>query len=159
VDIMQHTQQNEKQPKTELEKIKIKKCLRCGKLFKVDNLSSDLCPYCIKLDNEDFEKIRDYLYEHKTATYVQLSEATGISVMQIERYLRNGRLEIPEGSPIYIKCERCGAEIKSGRICNACSLSLSNAMRLEMNYTDAQVGDTPKKKSDNKAKMHYFNFN
>lgn len=143
--------------KIEIDKMKVKKCIRCGKLFKVDNLNLELCPYCVKLDNEDFEKIRTYLYEHNTATSVQLSEATGISIIQIERYLKNGRLEIPEGSPIYIKCERCGAEIKSGRLCPECSLSLSNAMRMEMNFTDAQVGEPPKKSSGNKnAKMHYF---
>lgn len=148
---------NKQSSKSEIDKIKVKKCIRCGKLFKADSLNLDLCPYCIKLDNEDFEKIRNYLYEHKTATSVELSEATGVSVMQIERYLKNGRLEIPENSPIYIKCELCGAEIKSGRICSACSVSLSNAVRVEMNFTEAQVGETPKKSSSSKAKMYYFN--
>lgn len=136
---------------------KIRKCNRCGRLFKVETYVLDLCPFCVKIDNEDFEKVREYLYEHNTATAIELSEATGVSIEQIERYLKNGRLEIPENSPIFIKCERCGAEIRSGRLCSDCSLSLSNSLRMQMNFTDAQIGEKPKnsvKHTD--AKMHFL---
>ena len=36
-------------------------------------------------------------------------------------YLKEGRLEIPEGSSYYLKCERCGISINSGRFCQPCA--------------------------------------
>lgn len=145
--------------KSTTKNLDVKKCMRCGRLFKDDGYNSNLCPSCITLDNDDFEKVRLYLYDHTTATAIELSEETGVSIVQIERYLKNGRLEIPEGSPIFIKCEKCGTDIRSGRLCSMCSLSLSNAMRMDMNFTDSQIGETPKKKggSMKDGKMYYFN--
>lgn len=149
----------DKELKPTTKNLEVKKCIRCGRLFKDDGYNLDLCPNCTILDSDDFEKVRLYLYDHHTATAIELSEETGVSIVQIERYLRNGRLEIPEGSPIFIKCEKCGTDIRSGRLCTACSLSLSNSMRNEMNFTDAQIGETPKKKKGNmkEGKMYYFN--
>lgn len=139
-----------------MEKLNVKICQRCGKLFKIDNYNFELCPNCIKIDNEDFEKVRTYLYDHNTATSVEISENVGIPIAQIERYLKNGRLEIPENSPIFIKCEKCGSDIRSGRLCSACSLKLSNSMRMEMHITEAQIGETPKKNKSSESKMYYF---
>lgn len=130
------------------------KCKKCGKWFKEYMHNSELCPSCMSLDASDFDKVRLYLYEHDIATAIELSENTGVSVEQIERYLRHGRLEIPENSPIFIKCERCGADIRSGRFCSDCSVSMSNALRMELNFDESQVGEKPKKK--NKEKMYYF---
>ncbi len=139
-----------------LDKISIKKCNRCGRLFKEDGFCTNLCQSCVLKDNDDFDKVRLYLYEHKTATAIELSEATNVPVEQIERYLKNGRLEIPEGSPIFIKCEKCGADIRSGRLCPSCSSSLSNAIRAEMNFTDSQIGEKPKNTQKKGAKMYHF---
>lgn len=151
--------QNKKEIKEEVkkEKFDVKKCSRCGRLFKDDGFNPNLCCSCSALDANDFEKVRDYLYEYNTATALELSEATGISVEQIERYLKNGRLEIPENSPIFIKCEKCGTDIRSGRLCNNCSISLSNSLRMEMNFKDSQIGEKPKKPDYKNGKMYYFN--
>jgi len=138
-----------------LDKVDITKCKRCRKWFKNYGYNPILCPSCMSLDSSDFDKVRLYLYENATATATELSENTGVSVAQIEGYLKNGRLEIPKNSPIFIKCERCRTDIRSGRFCSDCSVSLSNAMRMELNFDESQIGEKPKKKV--KDKMHYLN--
>lgn len=136
--------------------LEVSLCKRCGRLFKMDVYESELCPNCLKIDEDDFEKVREYLYEHNTATAIEISEQTDVDITQIERYLKNGRLEIPENSPIFIKCEMCGADIRSGRLCSACSIKMSNATRIQMHITDSQIGETPKKSKDKSSKMYYF---
>ena len=38
--------------------------------------------------------------------------------------LRESRLEIAEGSKIFMHCERCGKEIRSGRFCEECAVKV-----------------------------------
>jgi hypothetical protein len=119
-------------------------CVRCGRIFNYSGFGHYYCPNCKKKDAKDFNRVRDYIYEHGIANMVEVSENTGVGVKIIEQYLREGRLEIPENSPIFIKCEMCGVDIRSGRLCPKCANSLSNAMRVEMNFDDEQIGEIPK---------------
>lgn len=130
-----------------------KVCVKCGKMFTYLGFGHFYCPTCKERDKEDFEKVRDYIYENGVASALEVSEATGVSLKVIEQYLREGRLEIPESSPIFIKCEKCGIDIRSGRLCAECATSLSNAMRIEMNFDNEQIGAVPKKLD---GKMRYL---
>lgn len=130
-----------------------KVCARCGRMFTYLGYGHFYCPVCRENDAQDFTKVKEYIYEHGVASALEVSENTGISIKIIEQYLREGRLEIPENSPIFIKCEMCSVEIKSGRLCPSCATTLSNAMRIDMNFDDAQIGEIPKKLE---GKMRYF---
>jgi ribosomal protein L32 len=83
-----------------------------------------------------------------------VSNETGVSVRLIERFLREGRLILTEDSPIYLKCENCGKEIKTGRFCQACSTNLSNEMRMT-----AKADETPSNRmeSADKNRMRFLN--
>lgn len=121
-----------------------KVCLRCGRIFNYMGFGHYYCPSCKKKDTEDFIKVKDYIYANGASTAVEVSDNTGVAVKIIEQYLREGRLEIPENSPIFIKCEKCSINIRSGRLCPECANSLSNAMRVEMKFDDEQIGEVPK---------------
>ena len=120
-------------------------CDRCGRIFLYYGFGHYYCPACKILDEEDFTKVKDYIYDHGVASALEVSENTGISLDRINQYLREGRLEIPEESPIFIKCEMCSTDIRSGRLCQECASKLSHAMRIEMNFDDTQIGRVPKK--------------
>jgi hypothetical protein len=122
-----------------------KVCVRCKRMFTYLGYGHFYCPTCRKVDEEDFTKVKNYIYEHGTATAQEVSEETGISLERINQYLREGRLEIPEGSPIFIKCEMCSIDIRSGRLCPECASKLTHAMRVTMNFDDEQIGPVPKK--------------
>ncbi len=130
-----------------------KVCFRCGRMFTYLGFGHFYCPICKEKDAHDFTKVKEYIYENGVAPALEVSENTGVSLKIIEQYLREGRLEIPEGSPIFIKCEMCSVDIKSGRLCPPCATTLSNAMRIEMNFDDEQIGEIPKKLE---GKMRYF---
>ena len=89
------------------EKIVTLKCGKCGKIIQVplqEASVSGLCRSCKILENEEFDKVREYLYENGASTAIEIEEATGIPVKIVEKWLRQGRLEVPSDSPIFIKC-------------------------------------------------------
>ena len=106
----------------------LKNCERCGRLFSgVD----PVCPACLEKDQEEFQRVRDYLREHPDAAVVEVSAATGVEVERLHRWARAGRLEFKqeddEGS---WRCQNCGAPIESGRLCSRCAAELADRVRL-----------------------------
>ena len=67
----------------------------------------------------------------------------------IQKFLYQGRIEIPDGSDSYIKCQMCGADIRYGRFCPDCMAKLNKE-----NQTAVYVGEKPKHKRDHNGKMH-----
>lgn len=122
-----------------------KVCVRCGRMFSYLGFGHFYCPACKKLDEEDFRKVKNYIYENGVAPAIEVSEVTGISLDRINQYLKEGRLEIPENSPIFIKCEMCSIDIRSGRVCQECASKLTHAMRVKLNFDEEQIGSVPKK--------------
>ncbi|RKD23538.1 flagellar operon protein TIGR03826 [Caminicella sporogenes DSM 14501] len=107
----------------------IRNCKECGKLFQYDGISK-LCYSCRKKDEEDFKRVKDYIYDNTGATITEVSEATGVSEDKILRYLREGRLEIVGENPgLVLDCERCGRAIRTGRYCEECAREIEKELR------------------------------
>jgi len=102
----------------------LKNCKSCGKLF--DYTGNPLCPECVKKDEEDFEKVKEYLEDNPTANVNNISEETEVSVKRITRFLKEGRLECKSVENSLLKCEKCGKPIRAGRYCNECLKKISN---------------------------------
>lgn len=105
----------------------VKNCRRCKKIFMYVT-GAQLCVACKKLDEEDFEKVRNFVRDFPGATVQEVSRETEVPTQMIYRYLKEGRLEVSESSPIALQCENCGARVKSGRFCINCSKKLANDM-------------------------------
>jgi len=104
-------------------------CPRCGKLFARG--FRDICPNCVKEIEEEYEKCVAYLKEHPNITIQQLSEATGVSVRQITRFIREGRISISAHPNMYYSCESCGAPIREGSMCPKCLKKLTNEIKAQ----------------------------
>lgn len=130
-----------------------KVCVRCKRMFTYMGYGHFYCPACKKLDEADFTKVKEYIYENGTAPAFEVFENTGVSLERITQYLREGRLEIPEMSPIFIRCEMCSADIRSGRLCPDCAGKLTKSMKVSMNFDEEQVGQVPRKLN---GKMRFF---
>jgi flagellar operon protein (TIGR03826 family) len=104
----------------ELNIMEMRNCRSCGKIFAY--IGKPVCPTCSKKDEEDFKRVKEYLYENPGASVVQISNDLEISVRKIKTYLREGRLEIigDEGN-LLLECEICGKSIRTGRFCQECS--------------------------------------
>ena len=74
--------------------------------------------------------IKEYLYQNPGAMLSEVSVELNISLDKIERFLKEGRLELTseEGS-FHLECEMCGKSIRSGRLCDECEQSRFKKMR------------------------------
>ncbi len=105
----------------------VKNCRRCKRII-MWAMGPQLCEDCKKAEEEDFLKVRKFVRDYPGASIQEVSAATEISQATIHKYLKDGRLEVSEDSPIAINCENCGARIRSGRFCVACSTTLARDM-------------------------------
>lgn len=129
-------------------------CRRCGRIYNYYGVGNMLCPICAEYDNAQFDKVRTYLYDNGPSSMEELAEATGVSERKIFAYLREGRLEIPPNSSLTLKCEICGADIRTGKICILCANSLSRKEHITSEETKVKKEDPYK---DVKAKMRFLN--
>ncbi|WP_422446897.1 TIGR03826 family flagellar region protein [Thermoanaerobacterium sp. DL9XJH110] len=99
--------------------MELRNCPECGKLFVYT--VKNLCPDCVKKEEEDFEKVRDYLYDNPGATIEEVSEKTGVDSKKVLEFLREGRLVLKNANAGILSCEMCGAPILTGRYCDKCA--------------------------------------
>lgn len=123
----------------------VKVCKNCRRLFNYV-YGPELCPECARLfqeseeeknsgitsvnpslklilneDEAKFEQIRDYIMAHPKATVAELSDLFDIAPARLFEWIRGERLEFSDDSSYaWFTCEKCGAKIKSGRLCNRC---------------------------------------
>lgn len=121
-------------------------CAKCGRFFESDGYVR-LCSICIEQDINDFDRIREYLYQHPYAKMFEVSNTLDISIGKIKRYLREGRLEIVEKNNQFLKCEKCGKPICSGIYCDDCQKQVNQ--NIKVIYTGNAA-----KKSDQKFSYH-----
>lgn len=141
----------DEQKKKEEKPQNMRTCMRCGMAFQYNGSGHIICPICREIDQREFDRVRDYVYEHKGATVMEVADEVDVKPYIIEGFLRAGRLEIPNDSTVFLHCEKCRKEIRSGRFCNDCAAQLTMEMKNALNFDDSQVGEEP----DRKGKMHY----
>lgn len=103
--------------------INLENCPRCGRLFA--NNFRDICPSCIKEIEEEYEKCLKYLREEKTATIQEVHEATGVSIRQITKFIKEGRISVANNPNMMYPCEVCGVLIREGNMCDSCRTRLT----------------------------------
>lgn len=113
-------------------------CPKCGTTMVYAYGEMYECPKCGDKEYTDFGKIREYLETHGPQNAVTIADATGVSVKTIQKFLYQGRIEIPDGSDSYIKCQMCGTDIRYGRFCPDCMAKLNKE-----NQTAVYVGEKP----------------
>lgn len=129
--------------------MEVKSCKKCRRLFQYTS-GPVLCVTCRKELEEIFQKVKQYIKEHQGASIMEVSEELDVSVRLIEKFLREGRLEVAPNSPIFIRCERCDKEIKSGHYCDECKKQLEAELKRAKNSLINQPG------AEVKAKMRFL---
>ncbi|PUU86609.1 MAG: flagellar protein, partial [Halanaerobium sp.] len=94
-------------------KMNLINCQECGKVFA--SAGSKVCPDCRQSEEEKFELVKEYLWDHPNSTVPTVSEATGVKETMIIKFIKEDRLQ-SEGLDIEysLKCKTCGREIESG---------------------------------------------
>jgi len=119
----------------------VRNCKKCGKIY--SHLGGPpLCPACRKEEEDDFKRVKEYLYENPGASITQVSTELNISIEKIKRFLREGRLEITnEDGNLLLECEKCGKSIKSGRYCEACEREMTARLKTVASQLESSLGN------------------
>ncbi|NGQ95626.1 flagellar protein [Brevibacillus sp. SYP-B805] len=106
-------------------------CPRCGTLF-VRGVR-DVCPKCYQEIEREYEKCSQYLRkrENRGANIQQVSEATGVSIKQITKFIKEGRISIANHPNMGYPCEGCGLLITTGHLCDLCAKELNREISLD----------------------------
>ena len=116
-------------------------CKECGGVMVFNGVGEYHCELCGAVDYDDYGKVRGYIEQHRGATAAQIENAVGVSQRTIRHLLKDGRLEIAEGSKVYMRCELCGKQIRSGQYCPDCEIKVHRnleAKQREMMMKNAQ---------------------
>ncbi|MGY0693525.1 TIGR03826 family flagellar region protein [Virgibacillus sp. FSP13] len=96
-------------------------CSRCSAVF-VKNIR-DICQDCYKEEEAAFQMVYSFLRkrENREATLTEIVDATGIEENLIIKFIKEKRLRTSQFPKLAYPCERCGKNITSGKLCEACS--------------------------------------
>lgn len=105
-------------------------CSRCDNVF-VKGIR-DICQNCYKEEEETFQTVYRFLQiqKNRTATMTEIVEATGVPEELITKFVKEKRL-LPSSFPnLAYPCERCGADITTGKLCNTCQIELKKELEI-----------------------------
>lgn len=127
----------------------IRNCPRCGKIF--NYMSNPICGRCIEDEEDEFKRVKGYVYDNPGANMFEVAEITEVSIEKIMRFLREERLEISGGDGnVVLECERCGRAIKTGRFCEPCKDNLQTEFKKEFGLSKSSAPSPSKTKEKNK---------
>ncbi|MGZ4033033.1 MAG: TIGR03826 family flagellar region protein [Tumebacillaceae bacterium] len=126
-------------------------CKHCGRLY--NQAHRDICPVCIKEEDDQFIIIRNYLKDHRGASVSEVSEATEVETLTIIKFIREGRLSAFDNPNLNFPCEACSTPIVEGRFCKPCKDRLKNDLsstkkELEISANDQNRGSSYLHKRD-----------
>jgi flagellar operon protein (TIGR03826 family) len=99
-------------------------CARCNAIFLKGTAMN--CPNCRKIEEEQFHIVYTFMRkkQYRTANVIEIVEKTGVPEKQIREFVKQKRLHPAQFPSLGYCCERCGTEIKEGRICESCRKEL-----------------------------------
>ncbi|MCR5331832.1 MAG: flagellar protein [Lachnospiraceae bacterium] len=134
--------------------MEVRSCRSCGKLYNYLGRTTPVCPNCMKLLEEKFQVVKEYIRDNPGANIQKVSDATEVSVKIIKQWVREERLSFAEGSGVGLECESCGANILTGRFCANCKGKVMQDINgiLESN----KPKPVEQKKQKDSAKMRFL---
>ncbi len=134
--------------------MEVRSCPGCGKLFNYLGPSTAACPNCLAAREEKFQKCKEYIRENPGVNIQAVADATEVSIKLIKQWVREERLTFAEGSSVGIECERCGANILTGRYCPACKGAMTQSFGQVIQQSRPQPQE--KKAVKDSAKMRFL---
>ncbi|QJD85235.1 flagellar protein [Cohnella herbarum] len=102
-------------------------CPRCEKLF--DKNFRDVCNSCYQDLEKDYERCVEHLRKNKGLDIQQLSDEMEISIKQITRWIREGRISLVNAPNMSYPCESCGILIRESHLCESCKKRLQRDVK------------------------------
>lgn len=113
-------------------------CDHCGsRMLENITMGTYRCQACGKESYDDYQTIRNFLEKVGNATASTIEQNTGVPKRIIEYFFRDEYLEIPKNSPVRVPCERCGAPIRTGTMCDSCKSEKGSGKRQSIDKNGA----------------------
>ncbi len=134
----------------------VRNCRGCGRIFNYV-AGPFLCLKCREEMEVKFQEVKEFIRSNPGVGINEVSVACDVPTSQIQQWLREERLEVTESSPIFLSCEGCGANIRSGKYCDKCKSSMTSGFRQVLREYQPQqdAGKAGKDPKDN-PKMRYL---
>lgn len=132
--------------------MEVRNCKECKRLFNYISGGSRLCPECRQKLEEKFTEVKRYVEDNRNVSISTVSQEMGVSVQQLNQWVREERLIFAEGSAVMIDCEACGQPIRTGRFCDACKGQMVNKFGAMYQKPQVQV----KKEERDRARMRFL---
>ena len=105
----------------------LKNCKKCNRVFSsVDGAT--LCSRCNDDVDDEFNRVREYIYDNPASSVKDVSNGTNVSSESILKWIREGRIVLGDHANISF-CERCEAPIEGGRFCARCVRELADGLK------------------------------
>jgi hypothetical protein len=69
-------------------------CKRCERFFIKDHKNQDVCEKCYQKEREEYETVKDYLFQNKGASIMNVYLDTKVPIKTIERFIREEKITI-----------------------------------------------------------------
>jgi len=102
-------------------------CPRCGKLFNKN--FRDVCNNCHQEVEKDYERCVEHLRKNRGLDIQQLSEDMDVSIKQITRWIKEGRISLMDAPNMSYPCESCGILIRESHLCENCRKRLTRDVK------------------------------
>lgn len=132
----------------------VKSCRRCRKLFNYV-AGPHICPACREALEEKFREVKTFIEEHAHSSIHDVAEACKVDTNQITQWVREERLQFSDELAVGFGCERCGANIRSGRFCSKCKMEMTNSFSAAIKRDNVSKEPEPVK-HDGSPRMHYI---
>lgn len=130
----------------------IAQCKFCSKPF--HSIGGKVCPNCLDEIDEDYVKIRDYIYDNPGKLDIDaVCEATGVHKKVVLYLLEEKRLIFSTPVSGGLSCSICHRPISEGAMCDSCKKSLSNTLNSVVAKPAVQK-KAPLPSGGKTAKMH-----
>ena len=131
----------------------VRNCKKCGKLFNYVT-GVPVCPACRDALEKKFQEVKKYVQDNKGVTIHDVVENCEVDAQQVRQWVREERLEFNSGGVTGITCEKCGANIATGRFCQKCKNEMTENMG---SVLPKKPKEEPKKKDTrDPAKMRFL---
>lgn len=108
---------------------KLLNCKKCGRLFQSKD-GGALCSRCNHSVDDEFGKVREFIYENPTSSLKDVADGTGVETDAILKWIREGKIVLTSDSGIRF-CQKCGASVISGKYCPRCVAELQQNLKLD----------------------------
>ena len=106
-------------------------CKECNGIMVFKGVGEYQCEDCSGLEYDDYGMVRNYLEKNRGANVAEISNATGVSHKSIREMIKEKRFDIIDNRGGYLRCEACGANISTGRLCHECELDYHRQMEAQ----------------------------